>query len=77
MASRQDSDPSRQNSGLEPRSDGARQHIDVLQVAARVVDPATIVWRGSADLPTSEKGVVILGTPLGHADFVQASGSEE
>ena len=43
-------------------------NIDVLQVAARVVDLEAIVWRGSADLPTSARGV---GTPLGHANFVR------
>ena len=46
-------------------------NIDVLQFAARTVDPEAIVWRGSANLPTTEQGVVILGTPLGHVDFVQ------
>ena len=46
-------------------------NVDVLQVAARVVDPEAIVWRGSADLPTSAQGVVILATPLGQADFVR------
>ena len=58
-----------QNSGLEPESHP--DNIDVLQVAARVVDPEAIVWRGSAYLPASEQGVVILGTPLGYADFVR------
>ena len=30
-------------------------NIDVLQFAARTVDPEAIVWRGSANLPTTEQ----------------------
>ena len=47
-------------------------NIDVLQFAARTVDPEAIVWRDSANLPTTEQGVVILGTPLGHVDCARA-----
>ena len=46
-------------------------NTDVLQVCSSCGVPEAIVWRGSADLPTSEQGVVILCTPLGHVDFVQ------
>ena len=28
-------------------------------------------WRGGDDLPTTERGLIILGTPVGHDDFVQ------
>ena len=28
------------------------------------------VWRG--DKPSAQRGIVVLGTPVGHADFVQA-----
>ena len=31
------------------------------------------MWRGDATLPTEDQGVTILGTPLGHPDFVEAS----
>ena len=30
-------------------------------------------WRGDTSLPTSEQGVTVLGTPIGHPDFVEAS----
>ena len=33
------------------------------------MDPRIRVWRGS-QVPTDEKGIKVLGTPLGHADFV-------
>ena len=36
-------------------------------------DPNFVVWRGDATLPTEDQGVTILGTPLGHPDFVEAS----
>ena len=38
--------------------------MEVLEQAAQVLDPDAVVWRGDPCL-----GVVILGTPLGHADF--------
>ena len=40
---------------------------------ARAFDPTFAVWRGDATLPTEDQGVTILGTPLGHGDFVVAS----
>ena len=44
---------------------------DVLDRAARAMDPNfTTVWRGSG-LPLSEQGINILGTPLGHEEFVR------
>ena len=42
---------------------------DQLERRARVSDPEARVWKGS-DIPTAEQGVRILGTPLGHPDFV-------
>ena len=45
---------------------------DVLQQIAEMFDPTATVWRGS-DLPTCQQGMKILGTPLGHPDFVRAS----
>ena len=38
--------------------------------AARVSDPDAVVWKGDQSLPTGNQGVVVLGAPLGHADFV-------
>ena len=31
-------------------------NIDVLQCAARIVDPEAIIWRGSTNLPATKKG---------------------
>ena len=36
----------------------------------RVSDPDAVVWKGDGSLPTANQGVVVLGAPLGHADFV-------
>ena len=33
-------------------------------------------WLGDRSLPAKEQGVVILGTPLGTADFVKARGAD-
>ena len=44
---------------------------DELERTAQLTDPDARVWKGSG-LPTSEQGVRILGTPVGHPDFVQA-----
>ena len=42
---------------------------DQLERLAQVSDPEARVWKGS-DIPTVEQGVRILGTPLGHPDYV-------
>ena len=52
--------------GEEPRGWRA------LTAAARLVDPEAVVWRGDPSLPSSAQGVKVLGTPLGHPDFVRA-----
>ena len=44
---------------------------DELERIAQLTDPDARVWKGFL-LPTSEQGVRILGTPVGHPDFVQA-----
>ena len=44
----------------------------VLQRIAETHDPAAVVWRGS-ELPTCRQGLNVLGTPLGHPDFVRTS----
>ena len=45
---------------------------DVLQQRAEALDPDTRdrVWRGS-EVPTTKQGIKVLGTPLGHEDFVR------
>ena len=42
---------------------------DALERSARAVDPTATVWRGSM-LPTDRQGIKLLGTPLGHPNFV-------
>ena len=42
---------------------------DVLERIARIQNPQAVVWRGS-NIPTELQGIKVLGTPLGHADFV-------
>ena len=52
--------------GVEP------PEIETLQAAAQVSDPDALVWRGDTALPEVEKGMKILGTPLGHRAYVQS-----
>ena len=52
-------------SGERPRD------CDILQCIADASDSNEPVWRGS-DLPTDQQGIRVLGTPLGHEDFVAA-----
>ena len=52
--------------GEEPRGWRA------LTAAAPLLDPEAVVWRGGRSLPPSAQGVKVLGTPLGHPDFVRA-----
>ena len=42
---------------------------DVLERIARVQNPQAVVWRGS-DIPSHQQGIKVLGTPLGHVDFI-------
>ena len=42
---------------------------DVLERAARIVNPRAVVWRGS-DVATDRQWATILGTPMGHPDFI-------
>ena len=42
---------------------------DVLERIARVQHLQAVVWRGS-DIPTADQGIKVLGTPLGHPDYV-------
>ena len=47
------------------RGSTAPENIDVLQQAARMVDPDAVVWRGDENIPTEDQGVVILGPRWG------------
>ena len=51
--------------GIRPRA------YEVLQQIADAAGSRAFVWRGS-DLPTVKQGIKVLGTPLGHEDFVAA-----
>ena len=44
---------------------------DVLEQIARVSDPTAHVWRGSG-VATERQAIKILGTPVGHPDFVRS-----
>ena len=63
--------PPRKNQDLEC---SRRKHpgCDELERTAAVADPTAVVWRGSEELPSCRRGIKILGTPLGHQDFVTA-----
>ena len=55
-------------SGIRPEG------CDTLERIAQAADPRARVWRGSGetDLPPSQQGIVVLGTPLGDPAFIQA-----
>ena len=42
-----------------------------LDQIARITHPEAVVWTGSM-IPTVEQGIKVLGTPIGHPDFVAA-----
>ena len=44
---------------------------DFLERRAQLVVERARVWRGGDEAGTAEQGIKILGTPLGHPDFVQ------
>ena len=44
---------------------------DALESTAQREHPEARMWKGS-DLPTGQQGIKVLGTPLGHPDFVSA-----
>ena len=37
---------------------------------AWVSDPQVVVWKGDEELPAKSRGIIVLGTPLGHEEFV-------
>ena len=47
------------------KSGRAPEGVEVLEEAARRVDPSAVVWRGNPDLSNNRQGVVVLGTPIG------------
>ena len=55
-------------SGIRPAG------CDALERIAQTADPRARVWRrsGETDLPPSQQGIVVLGTPLGDPAFSQA-----
>ena len=44
-------------------------NLRLLERIARMENPRAVVWRGSG-IPTEQQGIKVLGTPLGHDDFV-------
>ena len=46
---------------------------EALTEAARISDPDAIVWRGDVSLPPQERGVKVLGTPMGSPEFVRST----
>ena len=51
--------------GLFPRD------CEILEDAARLVDPYALVWKGDPDLPLSQQGIKILGVPVGRKEFIE------
>ena len=43
-----------------------------LQAEAVLSDPRAVVWRGAEELPMHQRGMKVLGTPLGHTEFIEA-----
>ena len=46
------------------------ESCDALERMAHIEDPTSCVWRGS-EVPTVRQGMKVLGTPVGHMDFVR------
>ena len=45
---------------------------DALLAAAQIVDPTAQIWFGDHDAPAPERGIRVLGTPLGERAYVEA-----
>ena len=43
-----------------------------LQAEAVLSDPTAVVWRGAEELARCRRGMKVLGTPLGHSEYIQA-----
>ena len=44
----------------------------MLTRAARALNPDAVFWRGDHRLPVVQQGVVVLGSPVGHDEFIKA-----
>ena len=44
---------------------------NILEQTARAVDPTAKVWRGSHEDRAESQGIIVLGTPVGHQEFVK------
>ena len=53
-------------SGTTPRG------CEDLARAAGALNPDAVVWRGDHRLPVVQQGVVVLGSPVGHDEFIKA-----
>ena len=71
MASQPHSDPCWKDADLEFRRTRASWGGRILRIA-QVADPDARVWFGDHALPLAERGIRVLGTPLGHWSCVQA-----
>ena len=64
----------RQFVGLQPHPN-QRRETQIWNRGGRVTtreDPEAQVWFGDLQVPTALRGIRVLGTPLGTAEFVQA-----
>ena len=53
------------------RGGTAPQGWETMTAVARVDDPTAVLWKGDPSLPPSQQGLRILGTPLGHPEYVR------
>ena len=49
---------------------------DALTTGAQRFDPNAVVWKGDRTLPQDQQGLIVLGTPLRSAEFVQREFAE-
>ena len=45
--------------------------VHELTMRARILDPDAVVWRGDVDLDPSQRGLKVLGSPIGSDEFVR------
>ena len=45
---------------------------EILTRVARISDPDAVVWKGDAEIPDQERGVRVLGAPIGSSEYVLA-----
>ena len=57
---------------------GTRPDVcDFLERKVRMVDEGARVWRGSLESDAHERGITILGIPLGHPDYVSSAVADD